>query len=117
VAILDVLEDESIVDESVFPKPNILICSAIQSAIWHGKSIINNRCGASGYTGVTVYPGYSCGGYYYSFYPNPANDELTVAVLDDRDGKPLADDISVPSRLGFKSFVNLYKEPIRFHFS
>jgi hypothetical protein len=57
---------------------------------------INNGCGASGYTGVTVFPGYSCGGYYYSFYPNPANDEITVAVLNDRDGKPLADNISVP---------------------
>ncbi len=41
---------------------------------------VNNGCGVTSYTGVTVYPGYSCG-YYYSYSPNPVSDELTVAAV------------------------------------
>ena len=46
---------------------------------------VNNGCGWSPYTGVTVYPGYSCGGVYsYSVFPNPANSSLTIErTLDD----------------------------------
>ncbi|TAL75072.1 MAG: hypothetical protein EPN88_03430 [Bacteroidetes bacterium] len=32
---------------------------------------ITNACGTSAYSGITVYPGYGCGGY-YTIYPNPA---------------------------------------------
>ncbi len=41
---------------------------------------VNNGCGATSYTGVTVYPGYSCG-YYFSYAPNPVTDELTVTAI------------------------------------
>jgi hypothetical protein len=50
---------------------------------------VNNGCGASGYSGITVYPGYGCGGYLYSWYPNPTEDQLTIEVVSDSDGKPL----------------------------
>jgi|GEM_PF-850195 len=40
---------------------------------------ITNQCGTSGYSGITTYPGYNCGGY-YSMYPNPASDELTITI-------------------------------------
>jgi hypothetical protein len=42
---------------------------------------VNNGCGWSGYSGLTVAPGPGCGGgYYYSYsiYPNPSSDYLTV---------------------------------------
>lgn len=41
---------------------------------------VNNGCGWSNYTGLTVAPDYNCGsGYYgYSIYPNPTSDILTV---------------------------------------
>lgn len=41
---------------------------------------VNNGCGWSEYSGLTVAPGYSCGGGYYgySIYPNPTSDVLTV---------------------------------------
>lgn len=58
---------------------------------------VDNGCGASGYTGVTVYPAYSCGGgYIYSYYPNPAKDKLTVEVFDQSDGKPLDVGLTIP---------------------
>jgi hypothetical protein len=58
---------------------------------------VDDGCGASGYTGVTVYPGYSCGGgYIYSYYPNPAKDKLTVEVFDQPDGKPLDVGFTIP---------------------
>ncbi len=40
---------------------------------------ITNECGSSNYSGITVYPGYNCGGY-YSMYPNPASDEVTITI-------------------------------------
>ena len=42
---------------------------------------ITNKCGSSGYTGISVFPGYSCGSYIYSVYPNPADDEFTVEQI------------------------------------
>ena len=40
---------------------------------------ITNACGTSGYSGITVYPGYGCGGY-FSMYPNPASDVVTITI-------------------------------------
>ncbi len=41
---------------------------------------ITNSCGTSGYSGITVYPKpYGCGGY-FSMYPNPASDEVTIML-------------------------------------
>ena len=43
---------------------------------------VNNGCGSSGFTGVTVFPGYSCGGFLttggFTIYPNPADEQLTI---------------------------------------
>lgn len=41
---------------------------------------VNNGCGWSGYSGLTVAPGPGCGGYYYSYsiYPNPSSQFLTI---------------------------------------
>ncbi len=39
---------------------------------------ITNPCGASGYSGITVYPGYC--GKSFSLYPNPASDNVTVDI-------------------------------------
>ncbi len=38
---------------------------------------ISNSCGTSGYSGITVYPRSGCGGY-FSIYPNPASDNVTI---------------------------------------
>jgi hypothetical protein len=43
------------------------------------RASITNACGTSGYTGVTVYPGY-CGGYYMSS-PNPGSDYIDIDIL------------------------------------
>jgi hypothetical protein len=40
---------------------------------------VTNACGTSGYSGITVYPGYGCGGY-FSIYPNPASNEVTISI-------------------------------------
>lgn len=45
---------------------------------------VNNTCGTTAHTGVTVFPGYSCsGGSYlttgdFIIYPNPAEEQLTI---------------------------------------
>lgn len=41
---------------------------------------VDNGCGWSDYTGLTVAPDYNCGGGYYSYsiYPNPSSDFLTI---------------------------------------
>lgn len=41
---------------------------------------VNNGCGWSGFSGLTVAPGPGCGGYYYSYsiYPNPSSQFLTI---------------------------------------
>jgi len=41
---------------------------------------VNNGCGWSDYSGLTVAPGYNCGGGYYSYsiYPNPSSDFLSI---------------------------------------
>ena len=38
---------------------------------------ITNYCGSSNYTGITVYPGWGCGGY-YSVFPNPSDSEIEI---------------------------------------
>jgi len=42
---------------------------------------ITNNCGTSGYSGITVYPRTGCGGY-FTIYPNPASDIITLSVND-----------------------------------
>jgi len=46
---------------------------------------VNNGCGGwSNYSGLTVYPGYGCGGsgyYSYSVYPNPTSGILTIEAI------------------------------------
>lgn len=50
---------------------------------------VDNGCGYSGYSGVTVFPGYSCGSFPYSIkiYPNPATEEfqLEIEQFDDNE--------------------------------
>ena len=45
---------------------------------------INNACGTSGYSGITVYPNPSCG-YYFTYSPNPVADVLTVEAVAEFD--------------------------------
>lgn len=40
---------------------------------------IYNPCGTSEYSGITVYPRSGCGGY-FTIYPNPASDNVTVEI-------------------------------------
>jgi hypothetical protein len=49
---------------------------------------ILNACGTSSYSGITVYPSYNCG-YYYSYYPNPVSEELTIEAVDATTDKTL----------------------------
>lgn len=44
---------------------------------------VNNGCGWSGYSGLTVAPGYGCGGGYYGYsvYPNPASDFVQIEPM------------------------------------
>jgi hypothetical protein len=42
---------------------------------------ITNSCGTSGYSGLTVYPGGGCRTY-FTIYPNPASDNLTITMID-----------------------------------
>jgi hypothetical protein len=42
----------------------------------------NNGCGFSEYSGITVYP-LPCGGGYYSVYPNPSSNLLTIELVED----------------------------------
>ncbi len=45
----------------------------VRASVWNG-------CGSySGYSGITVYPGYGCGGY-YSIFPNPTNTEIEISA-------------------------------------
>ena len=43
---------------------------------------ITNACGTSAYSGITVYPGSGCGGY-FTIYPNPASDNVTILINED----------------------------------
>lgn len=59
---------------------------------------VNNGCGTSGYSGITVYPGFGCGGsYYMSVYPNPAKEELVVEMKSSEDNlksdQPMIDEV------------------------
>jgi hypothetical protein len=43
---------------------------------------VTNQCGTSGYSGgLTVYPGYGCP-HYFTIYPNPASDNITITIID-----------------------------------
>ncbi len=46
---------------------------------------VNNTCGTTPHTGVTVFPGYSCGSYLtageFSIYPNPADEHITIEQI------------------------------------
>lgn len=48
---------------------------------------VNNTCGTTPHTGVTVYPGFSCSGYLtngdFMIYPNPADEQLTIEQMSD----------------------------------
>jgi len=39
-----------------------------------------NACGTSGYSGITVYPGYNCGGYYMAA-PNPSSSYVDIDII------------------------------------
>ena len=58
---------------------------------------ITSVCGSSNFTGITVYPGYSCGGSLiagnFSIYPNPADEQLTI-TQDTEQGAASASDYS-----------------------
>ncbi len=41
---------------------------------------ITNCSGTSGYSGITVYPRSGCGGRFFSIYPNPASDNVTINI-------------------------------------
>jgi hypothetical protein len=43
---------------------------------------ITNQCGTSGYSGITVYPRSDCP-HYFTVYPNPASDEVTLTMSDE----------------------------------
>ena len=47
---------------------------------------VTNACGSSSFTGVTVFPGYSCTGFQaagdFVIYPNPAEDLLSVELTE-----------------------------------
>ncbi|MCK4345730.1 MAG: hypothetical protein KAX05_10635 [Bacteroidales bacterium] len=43
---------------------------------------IENECGWSNYSGITVYPGY-CGGY-FSVFPNPADDYVEISIEESK---------------------------------
>lgn len=43
---------------------------------------IENGCGDSGYSGITVYPGYGCGGYYMAS-PNPAGEYTEIDIASE----------------------------------
>ena len=42
---------------------------------------VTNECGTSGYSGITVYPGYGCP-HYFTVYPNPASDNVTITLVE-----------------------------------
>jgi len=46
------------------------------------RARINNGCGWSVYSGMTVYPGYSCGGYYMAS-PNPAGEYTEIDIVSE----------------------------------
>jgi len=51
------------------------------------RASVNNGQGASGYSGITTYPNFSCGGYYLTVeppekvYPNPSDGIITLPEL------------------------------------
>jgi Secretion system C-terminal sorting domain len=50
-----------------------------------------NQCGTSGYSGITVYPNPGgCGGYFV-LYPNPASDDVTIAINESSSNEETGD--------------------------
>lgn len=71
--------------------------------------IVTSGCGTSGYSGITAYPNYNCGGY-LTVFPNPTKDELNIEITESslkslRDS--LGQDLSLP-RLGKSFEVRVY---------
>ena len=62
---------------------------------------IENDCGWSNYSGITVYPGY-CGGGYYLISPNPADDYLEINIDEKSNITETSEDIE---SLGSKSLT------------
>lgn len=56
---------------------------------------VNNGCGWSEYSGLTVAPGFGCGGGYYGYsvYPNPSSDFVQIEPMLLEHYKSLADSI------------------------
>jgi hypothetical protein len=51
---------------------------------------VTNCNGASGYSGITVYPRSGCSGY-FSIYPNPASDIITISLIGNSDASSFID--------------------------
>lgn len=60
------------------------------------RAAITNVCGTSGYSGMTVYPGYNCGGYYMAS-PNPGSEylELNTAMNESGNLKAVSSDLDI----------------------
>ncbi|MCJ7446776.1 MAG: S8 family peptidase [Bacteroidales bacterium] len=54
---------------------------------------ITNDCGTSGYSGITVYPDYNCGGY-FSLYPNPASEIIIITNKKSSELKTKVEDLN-----------------------
>jgi len=60
------------------------LCTHLFSARGAVRVSINNGCGASGYSGITVYP-IDCGTSTFAIYPNPADEALNVELVSEND--------------------------------
>jgi hypothetical protein len=77
------------------------------------RASINNGCGASGYSGITVFPGSGCQSYSYSYFPNPGEDELTVEATNQSVEPSLQDNAPVKySVVIFDAQQNIVREAI-----
>ena len=78
---------------------------------------VNNGCGATGPTGVTVFPGYSCGGFLtsgeFTIYPNPASEQLTieqgantvsVATVNSQESSTQTNELFSPTKIAASEF-------------
>ncbi len=57
---------------------------------------VTNACGTSGYSGITVYPGYNCEGSYMAS-PNPGSDFIEISLAPNEAGtlKAIQEDIDI----------------------
>lgn len=65
------------------------------------RASITNECGASGYSGITTYPAYDCGGY-YMVSPNPGSEYLELDFAEDEENNLKA------SRADVELFVTIF---------